>query len=218
VAAEGAVKPPWGNSNEPLNGGWPSYEFGDGSNGYSGILRRSTGEPSVRMFARNTADTPNRYSMEFQDALNEYQQDSFSIVNPDDVARGGQEVATTLAAMGIANFDQAARILKLNLDKSVQGNTHIEFDTSVKCLGIRPGDLITVTYLKEGFTRQPFRVLKIAPGVNHRVTRITGQIHDDAWYADTNGQVTTGSGGRRQDKAGAGAPRALLGSLLDDNG
>jgi hypothetical protein len=164
------------------------------------------------------ADTPNRFAVEFQDSLNEYQQDSFSLSDPADVARSGQEVSQTLAALGIGNFDQAARILKLNLDKSVRGNTYVEFETSVRSLGIRPGDLITVTYLKEGFTRQPFRVLKIAPGVNHRTTTITAQIHDDSWYADSNGQVTSASGGRRLGSAGVGVPRPLMGSVLDDRG
>src|SRR5262249_46529978 len=145
-------------------------------------------------------------------------QDSFSLVDPADVARSGQEVSKTLAALGIANFDQAARILKVNLDKSIQGNTYIEFETSVKGFGIRPGDLITVTYLKEGLTRQPFRVLKIAPGANHRISTITAQIHDDSWYADSNGQSTSASGARRLGSAGIGVPRPLMGTLLDDRG
>lgn len=218
VALERPAKPEWSNASEVLDGGWPSYEFGDGSNGISGILRNANGEPSVRVYSRSIADTPNRLTVEFQDALNEYQQDSFSLVDADDLERSGQEVSAGLAAMGIANFDQASRILKMNLDKSVGGNTYIEFDTSVKCLGIRPGDLITVTYLKEGFTRQPFRVQKIAPGTNHRITKITAQIHQDSWYADSNGQVTSASGGRRQGSAGAGVPRPLLGDQLDANG
>src|SRR5262249_22279761 len=161
VALEREAKPVWSNASEVLDGGWPSYEFGEGE-----ILRNANGEPSVRMFARSSADTPNRFSVEVQDSLNEYQQDSFSLVDPDDVARGGQEVAAPLPAVGIANFDQASRILKLTLDKSVGGNSYIEFDTSVKCLGVRPGDVITVSYLKEGLVRQPFRVLKMAPGPN----------------------------------------------------
>ncbi len=143
--------------------------------------------------------------MEFQDALNGYQQDSYSLVDPDDVARCGQEVTQTLMALGIPNYDQAARILKFNLDKSVRGNTYVEFETSVRAFGIRPGDLITVTYLKEGFNRQPFRVLKISPATNYRTTTITAQIHDDAWYADTNGQVTSAAGagaaGQRRQSA-----------------
>jgi hypothetical protein len=100
----------------------------------------------------------------------------------------------------------------------VRGNTYVEFETSVKAFGIRPGDLITVTYLKEGFTRQAFRVLKIAPGTNHRISTITAQIHDDSWYADSNGQVTSASGGRRQGGAGVGVPRPLTGNVLDDQG
>ena len=218
MALERPSKPEWSNAAEVVDGGWPSYEFGDGSNGISGILRNANGEPSVRLFSRSIADTPNRLSVEFQDSLNEYQQDSFSLVDTDDVGCSGQEVAAPLTAIGIANFDQASRILKLNLDKSVRGNTYIEFDTSVKCLGIRPGDLITVTYLKEGFVRQPFRVQKMAPGTNHRITKITAQIHQDSWYADSNGQALSASGGRRQGSAGAGVPNPLLGDQLDGNG
>jgi hypothetical protein len=218
MALELPAKPAWSNSSESLEGGWPSYEFGDGSNGISGLMRRPSGEPSFRVYTRTIADTPNLFAVEFQDSLNEYQQDSFSLVDADDVARCGQEVTQTLAALGIPNFDQAARILKLNLDRSVRGNTYVEFETSVRSFGIRPGDLITVTYLKEGFNRQVFRVLKIAPGANHRTSKITGQIHDDSWYADSNGQVTSASGGRRQGSAGIGVPNPLLGTVLDAEG
>jgi Putative phage tail protein len=218
LALELPAKPVWSNAAQQLDGGWPSYEFGDGSNGISGIMRKPSGEPSFRVYSRSMADTPNRFTVEFQDSLNEYQQDSFSLVDADDVSRSGQEVSQTLAAVGIPNFDQAARILKLNLDRSVRGNTYVEFGTSVKSFGIRPGDLITVTYLKEGFNRQAFRVLKIAPGANHRTSTITAQIHDDSWYADSNGQVTSASGGRRQGSAGIGVPRPLTGNVLDDQG
>jgi hypothetical protein len=200
------------------NGGWPSYEFGDGSSGFSGILRKPTGEPALRVYSRSIADAPNRFTVEFQDALNEYQHDSYELVDPVDIALCGQEVSTTLPASGIPNFDQAGRLLKVNLDKSVRGNTYIEFDTSVKSFGVWPGDLITVTYLKEGFNRQAFRILKIAPGLNNRVATITAQIHDDAWYADGNGQAASASGGRRQGNAGVGIPKPLLGNLVDANG
>ena len=215
LAGEQPVKPAWSNSAQPLNGGWPSYEFGDGSNGFSGILRRTDGEPSVRLYSRSMAETPNRFSVEFQDALNGYQQDSFSVVDPEDVERSGQEVSATLNAVGLPHYHQAGRILKLNLDKSVRGNTYIEFETSVQSFGVRPGDLITVTYQKEGFERQPFRVLKIAPGVNHRTSKITAQIHDDGWYTD-GGESGGGSG--RQGDAGVGIPRPLVGSAVDEHG
>ena len=66
AAIEQPEKPEWSNSTEPLNGGWPSYEFGDGSNGVSGILRKANGEPSVRLFSRSMADTPNRFTWSFR--------------------------------------------------------------------------------------------------------------------------------------------------------
>ena len=218
IANEQPTKPAWSNSTEPLNGGWPNYEFGDGSTGVTGILRLPSGAPSVRVYSRSMADTPNSLSVEFQDSLNDYQQDSYTVADADDVTLCGQEITASLNAIGLPNNDQAGRILQLNLNKSVLGNTYIEFQTSVKSFGVRPGDIITVTYLKEGFTRQPFRILKIAPGINHRVTTITAQIHDDAWYADSNGQPTSATGGRRQSDASTGVPRPLIGSVVDVNG
>ena len=88
----------------------------------------------------------------------------------------------------------------------------------MKAIGVAPGDLITVTYLKEGFTRQPFRVLKISPATNYRTATITAQIHDDAWYADTNGQCLSPSGATIQDTSGVGLPKPLLGSVVDVDG
>jgi hypothetical protein len=206
------------NSTASLDGGWPAYEFGDGSSGVTGILRRQNGEPSLTISSRSIADTPNCFTIDFQDALNSYQQDSYTVVDPDDIALAGQTVTTTLMAIGLPNYDQAARILQFTLDKSVSGNTYIQFDTSIKGFGIKPGDLITVTYLNAGFNRQPFRVLKISPATNYRTCTITAQIHDDAWYADTNGQPTSAPGSAQQGNAGVGVPRPLIGSAIDANG
>ena len=216
LALQTPVKPAWSNATQPLDGGWPSYEFGDGTNGTSGIARRTNGEPSVRLWSRSMADTPNRFTVEFQDEFNEYQQDSFSLVDVEDTARTGQEIAASLAALGIANYDQAARVLKCALDKSVRGNAYIEFTSSVKALGLRPGDLISVTYLKEGLERRPFRVVRVEPGANYRTVRITAQIHDDGWYSDSNG--AGGAAGRREPGAGMGVPRPLAGDTVDEHG
>jgi hypothetical protein len=207
------------NSTEQLNGGWPSYEFGDGSTtGFSSILRLPTGEPSITLTSRSIADTPNDLTVEFQDALNSYQQDSYDLFDSDDIQLVGQEVSATLMALGLPNYDQAARILQFNLDKSVRGNQYIQFQTSVRALGIRPGDIITVTYLKEGLERQPFRVQKISPATNYRTATISAQIHDDAWYADSNGQTNSAAGNTYAGSSGVGVPKPLLGNTLDDNG
>ncbi len=217
LALQQAEKPEGSNSRETLNGGWPAYEFGDGTEGYSGILRKENGTPAMRVWSRSAAETPNRVTVEFQDAFNAYQQDSFSLADVDDILRTGQEVSATLPALGIANFDQAARIVKFYLDKSVEGNTYVEFETSVRGFGLKPGDLITVTYLKEGFQREPFRVLKVSPGTNYGRARITAQIHRDEWYRDDNlGEA--GQSGRRVGSARGRLPRPLGGAVLNEEG
>ena len=57
----------------------------------------------------------------------------------------------TLTALGLPNFDQANRAAALQLYKSVNGNTYVQFETSVKGVGLRPGDIITLTYAQGRF-------------------------------------------------------------------
>ena len=80
----------WSNSTEVLNGGWPSYEFGDGSNGFSGILRQGERGTERDVDIAQHRGHSELLSVEFQDALNGYQQDSYEMVDPDDVALTGQ--------------------------------------------------------------------------------------------------------------------------------
>jgi len=218
IALQQPTQVAWSNSAEPLSGGWPGYEFSDGSTGVANILRKANGETSVQVTSRSIADTPNQVTVEFQDAFNSYQQDSLAIVDVDDMDLTGQAITTTLMALGIPNYDQAARMLQFTLDKAIDGNTYITFETSIMALGLRPGDIITVTYLKEGFQRQPFRIVKIAPGVNYRITSITAQIYQDEWYEDTNGQIPGDTGAWPQPNAAVGVPRPLLGKTIDSSG
>ena len=201
------------NSTEELDGGWPAYEFGD--NSFSGILRTANGTPTLTVTSQSIANSPNQYTVEFQDEFNDYQQDSLSLVDIDDFLLTGQEVTTALTALGLPNFDQANRAAALQLYKSVNGNTYVQFETSVKGVGLRPGDIITLTYSREGFSRQPFRITKLSPGLNFITVVITAQIHDDAWYTAVNsGSASPG----RQGSFDVGLPRPLVGSLLDSNG
>ncbi len=216
LALQQPAKAAGSNSTETLNGGWPCYEFGDGTSGFSGILRKESGEPSIKFWSKSAADSSNRFSVEFQDAFNEYQQDSLSLVDVDDVLLTGQEISASLNALGIPNFHQAARIIQLQLNKSIWGNKYVQFETSVRGVDLRPGDLITLTYLKEGYARQAFRVQSVSPGLNYRTVVITAQIHDDEWYTDT--ASASGSGNRRQAGCGVGLPRPLVGSILNADG
>lgn len=208
LAAQQPALPDGSNSTETLYGGWPAYEFSDGTAPYSGIVRNSNGSSSVRLSSRTIAETSNRLSVEFQDESNEYQQDSLSVVDADDAALIGYEISSQSTALGMANFSQATRVLLRQLDKSTKGNLFIEFQTSFRALKVRPGDIIAVTYAKEGFTRLPFRVSKLSPAMNYQLVNILGQIHNDDWYSD-NPTVLRNAG--RQPAAQVQAPRPLIG-------
>src|SRR5579863_4184405 len=215
LALQQANAPDGTNSTEQLNGGWPAYEFSDGSAAYSGILRKPNGEPAIRLYSKSGADVPNRLTVEFQDEYNGYQQDSLSLVDVADALLTGRDVTAAFQGIGLANFDQAARMLQLQLSKSIDGNLLVEFQTTVKGIGIASGDLITVTYLKEGLERQPFRVVQLAPGLNYQTVQVTARWHDDNWY--TTGGAGT-AGGSPAGGAGVGQPRPLVGSVLDAHG
>jgi hypothetical protein len=212
------AKPAGSNAVASLGGGWAAYEFGDGTNGFSGIARRESGESSVRLWSRDIADTPNRISVEFQDEFNEYQQDGLSLVDVEDAGIVRQEISVASPAMGLANFHQAARSLALSLNRAIRGNTYVAFETSVRAVGLRPGDLITLTYQKEGFDRQPFRVIRLVPGLNHATALIEAQVHDESWYGDDPAQGSGSRVSRRSPGNGVGVPRPLVGTMTATSG
>lgn len=210
-ALQQPVKSAGSNSTNRFQGGWPMYEFDESS-----IARKSDGSSSVVILAKGSQDTPNRYSVEFQDSLNQYQQDSLSLGDGDDIDLCGQEVAVGYDAAGISTFSQAARMVLLAMNKSVSGNRYISFETSIKGLGLVPGDLITVGYAKEGLNRVPFRVTKLAPSAGFRSVAVSAQIHDDNWYSDST-DVLGGALGR-QPGLTTGLPQPVVGTVLDGNG
>jgi hypothetical protein len=215
LAIQQALKPVTSNSMSTLDGGWPAYEFGDGTTAVSGLLRNADGSPAFRVWSRSNAETPNRLSIEFQDELNEYQQDSLSVVDVEDATLVGQEISANLSALGIPNFSQAGRVLRRQLWKSIEGNEFIEFNTSVRGVGLLPGDIITVSYQKEGLNRQPYRIVRLTPGLNYQTVKITAQRHSDSWYEST----TSDDGpGRRQREFEIRVPAPLLGTVANPDG
>ena len=213
LALQQPALPDGSNATSTLNGGWPAYEFSDGN--VSGIARKPNGQSSVVVSTRSGADVPNRLTVEFQDQFNEYQQDSLSLVDIPDVLLSGQEVTASLTALGLPNYAQAGAAITLQLNRIVNGNTYVVFDTSVKSVSLTPGEIITLTYAREGWARQPFRILRIAPGANYRTATITAQIHDDAWYVPG---ATVSATGARQAAYELTIPRPLVGAALDTSG
>ncbi len=218
VATQQATKPVGSNSELELFGGWPAYEFGDGSAGSSGVIRRDSGEPTLRLWCRSTADTPNRSTIEFQDQYNDYQQDSLSLVDTEDTEQSRQEITVASTALGVPNFHQAARVLRLQLDKSIRGNLYVEFETSVKGVTLRPGDIIAITWVRESLDRTPFRITRLAPSLNHWTVVIEAQLHDDGWYSDDPGSASSGRVSRRAASGSVGVPRSLAGTAIDSTG
>ena len=97
---------------------------------FSGIVRTDSGASSVRIVSRSIAESSNRLSIEFQDEENEFQQDSLSLVDSADSALIGYEVVSQSTALGVANYNQATRVLRRQLDKTLKGNLFVEFQTS----------------------------------------------------------------------------------------
>ncbi len=211
MALQQPAKPAGTNALSSYSGGWPAYEFDEAS-----IARNKDGSSSVVLSCKAAADSPNRLSIEFQDSFNQYQQDSLSLADGDDQDLCKAEVALQYDAAGVSTFSQAARVLLLALNKSIEGNRYISFETSVKALGLLPGDLITVSYQKEGLTRVPFRITRVTPGASFRTAVITAQIHDDAWYSDST-DVLAGALGK-QPGQGTGLPSPLAGVTADSSG
>ncbi|MBM3758876.1 MAG: hypothetical protein FJW36_01385 [Acidobacteria bacterium] len=212
IAQQQPAKPAGSNASAVLNSGWPTYEFGDGLNDTSGILLKSNYEPDFRVYSKPSQDSPNRVSFEIQDALNEFQQDSISIADTDDIRIRRQEISQSLAAIGVPNFPQAQRVCQTWLNKSIAGNVYLEFRTTVKGFHIRPGDLIAISYGRYGFDRTIFRVLEFQLSPRLDEMKVICQLHQDHWYSDS-AQV-------RYDRSRlyawrSGSARAVCGTLLD---
>ena len=124
--------------------------------------------------------------------------------------RVGYEISAPLVALGLPSCEQALRVVKFHLTRSIYGNRFIELETSVKGLGIRPGDLITVTYSKEGLTRAPFRVLSIQPSFDYQTVLIQAQKHEDGWYDALGSPSGARSNDPRKGGAEGGVPRPLV--------
>ena len=187
--------PDGSNSTEMLDGGWPAYEFSDGSATFPGLARKANGDPSIRLYVANDGGdaepADGRISRRVQR------------VSAGQSVAGGCGRCAADGADGdggvFRRWDCRTSIRRraccnCSLIKTIDGYTFIDFETTVKGIGIAPGDLITVTYIKEGLERQPFRVMKLAPGQNYQTVQVTAQWHDDAWY-------TTGAAGHGDSAA-----------------
>ena len=218
LALEMPAKPAWSNSTEPLDGGWPSYEFGDGSNGFSGILRKANGEPSFRVYSREHGG--------YAEPVHGGVSGLAERISAGQFLAGGrrrcgaQRAGSVADAGGAGNSELRPGGADFEVESGSIGPRQHVRGVRDQREGIRdPAGRFDHGDVSEGGI-QPAGIpgAEDRTGTNHRISTITAQIHDDSWYADSNGQVTSASGGRRQGSAGIGVPRPLLGNVLDDQG
>jgi hypothetical protein len=216
IARQHPEKRATSNAATALSGGWPAYEFGDGAAGRSGILVRN-GRSTLRIWRRSGNETPNRLTVELQDAFRAYQQTSVSLLDADDEKLQGYEVSAGLAAMGLPHVNQALRALRHQLNKLHRGNRFVEFESGMQAIGVRPGDLITLSIAAEGLDRSLFRVVGIGVRENHATVRLVCREHREEWYEQLeNGGETQSSGGGVE--SGGSMPRVLAGRTLNGEG
>lgn len=201
------------NAISTLNDGWPSFEANDGSVGACTILADKVGDIELRLFCQPTSQTTNRLTVEYQDSRNDYRNGSLSLVDLDDVGRAGSEIAGIFRGLGIPSRTQAERVLSKELARNVDGNLFAEFSTSVKGLGMQPGDIIAITSGVYELTRAPFRVLRMSPGLNFETLVVLAQAHDDGWYGPGTA-VSSGSTGW-PSSVNSGTPLPIAGYSYD---
>lgn len=185
--AEQQASLPYGSNGTALDGGYPAYEYDSTNIAMNGEGPGQT--DSLRRFHRQMSETPTSMSVEFSDEFstppNTHARDSVSNTDIDERILVGFDVGTSPVIDGLPNYHQAVRQTRWLLDKSVAGNDFVELETSVKGVHHVPGQIIAITHAREGWTRQPFRIIKLAPKQNFRRVGITAQVHDDAWYTDS---------------------------------
>ncbi|MCC6293232.1 MAG: hypothetical protein IT164_11330 [Bryobacterales bacterium] len=215
IGRQQTEKPAGSNSTVTLNGGWPSYEFGDGQGGAGGIVLSAVRGPALRLYSRSYSETANRVQVEFVDPENDYATDTLSLVDIDDVVKVGQEIGYQVPAVGVTGYGQAYRLCKSVLDKNVRGNVYAELESGLKAALVQPGEVITLNVPSAGLVRQPFRVMSVAPGRNCERVKILAQVHSEDWYAypSIKSERTKWGAGAEQSE-----PRPLLGDAPDGNG
>jgi hypothetical protein len=138
-----------------------------------------------------------------------------SLVDSDDLARAGSEVPGIFRGLGIPSLTQAERVLSKELARGIDGNLFAEFSTTVKGLGMQPGDIIAITSSDYDLARAPFRVLRLSLGLNCETLAVVTQTHDDGWYGP--GSATSGSSTGWPSTVAAGTPFPIAGYTYDES-
>jgi hypothetical protein len=186
------------NYNLGVSGGYIAYDFHEGN-----IAKKKGGdEPSLTIPTDQTGSggAPNRLTFAYQDRYNRFVPDTLTIVDPEDVARVGQEVAGNFRVEGISNADQGRRCAGTWMAENYRGNgrdsvlfgtvgdtggtTVFEFDTTFKVIHLQLGDICRLSYQQKQISNQLIRIIKLKPSSDFSRVTVTAIHHNDAWYTD----------------------------------
>ena len=182
------------DSTGAAKNGYVAYSFTEAD------MLELNGKNPLTFPARAITDLPNKLSCQFQDSDNQYQVDSFTLVDIGAVTRWQQETPQDAEAIGFNSYDQARRALNTmqaeaflgNEDGSpdvAKGTRYIEFPTSIKGSHLQLGDIVLVSNTHFGITNQLFRLTKIQPTQDSETINLGMMWHEDEWYTDLWGQV-----------------------------
>jgi len=184
------------------------------------ILQDGKGQPQMEgPYALANAQSPNSISFGFQDADNGFQDDSISVVDPDDVARaagyqlGGAQIPAGYTVRGVSSFDQGIRTCNVILAENFRGNPWLDTrgtyfwqpTTTHRLAHLRVGHICLLRFQSQalapsvplqsppgtGITGILVRVEAIKPASNYQRMTVTLRWHDDRWYTDIYGQRGT---------------------------
>lgn len=160
------------------------------------LLDESTGGARLRVSQRPIAESANRLSVQFADEDLIYGASAVAVVDTDDVARAGEEVAQSVQLDAVPNHDQAQRVARRMLAQMLRGNARgdtggtvrVDLETSFRGVRLEIGQLVVIHYPKKGLSEQLFRVIRLQPSADFETLRVTADWHSDSWYLDTYGQ------------------------------
>ena len=210
LASQQGAQVPGSNYNNPISSklvtgqaanGYVAYDFNE-----SNIVKRN-GKSTLQITQSPVQGAANRISFTFQNAENYYANETLTVVDTEDVARVGQELPGSMAVDGIITHDHGMRAVSTWMAESYRGNPRLsadgqsigdtggtlafEFETSVKAVHLKLGQICRLSYQQYGIVNWLFRVTKIQPATNFETVKISGTYHNDTWYLDSFGQGGT---------------------------
>ena len=172
---------------------------GSSANGYAAYRFDESNAWGLRRVGADVSQMPNRVQFGFTDPVQGYATSTFAYTDSEDVARVSEEMPGGLQVTpeGIASYNHAWRAAKLGLAKIHRGNSngdtrgtdYWEWTTSFRGCKLAIGQIVLLQSTRYGLSNGQVRVTALKPSRNFETIQITGHLHNDDWYLDSNGNV-----------------------------